>query len=153
MIPEPSLSAMFAYGSTGRTITIVEVVPLERERTLNAHTCISLVRVTGTCVSPSWHPCLWDLFNWRLLWEEFSCQSLGREGWQPFSGLSGPQVTRAPHGASWSRPVLCFGGRPLTLPRISLRSCPHSSPFTKCLPSIRSHVHIQSVNSLRSALI
>ena len=146
---------MFAYGSTSRIITIVEMVPLERQQTLNTHTCISLVRVTGTylSLSLSWQPCLWDLFNWRLLWELFSCQSLGLEGWQPFSGLSGPQVIRSPHGASWSQPVLCFGGHPLTLPCISVRSCPQTSPFTKCLPGIRSQVHIQSVNSLRSALI
>ena len=124
---------------------------LEREQTLDTHTCIYLVCVTGTHISLSHDTPVWDLFTWRLLWEVFSCQSLRLEGWQAFSGLGGPR--RSDHPWSSLESVPCFAGYPLTLPCVSVRSCLHTSPFTKCLPSIRSQVHIQSVNSLRPALI
>lgn len=96
---------------------------------------------------------LGSVFNWDFSGKS-SPVSLVEKAGQPFSGLSGPQVTRAPHGASWSRPVLCFLVATLSpSPQISpWEPVLTRLPFTKCLPSIRSCSHTE-VNSLRSALI
>lgn len=136
-IPESSLRAMFAYGSTGR-INHNCGGWKESKLLTPTHVFIWSVWQVHTSLSLSHDTPVWDLFNWRLLWEVFSCQSLRLEGWQPFSGLSGPQAIRSPHGALWSQSVPCFAGHPLTLPAfpwgpvltllLSLSACLVSGP-------------------------